>query len=143
MKLLVSTGLGAAVLMTLLASGSAQATTIDFEASGVCSGCGFSTTSYRSGGYSVTGSFTLIGVNNGPYGKAIRMPFGSQVIIDKDVGLFGLESVDLAEYSTVFAGTRQEITFLGYRADETVVSQTFTIDGYISGTDRPYLLLDI
>jgi len=49
-----------------------------------------------------------------------------------DGSTFGLVSVDLAEYSTVF--TSPTVTFNGFKADGTTVSKTFTLDGVIDGT---------
>src|SRR5690242_14967417 len=43
-----------------------------------------------------------------------------------DGSTFGLVSVDLAEYSTVF--TSPTVTFNGIKADGTTVSKTFTLD---------------
>ena len=48
--------------------------------------------------------------------------------------LFGLTSVDLAEYSTLFANQPVTITFVGYYSDGGTVSQSFTTDGIIDGT---------
>src|SRR5262249_54351926 len=52
-----------------------------------------------------------------------------------DGSTFGLVSVDLAEYSTVF--TSPTVTFNGFKADGTTVSKTFTLDGIIDGTGPP------
>lgn len=46
--------------------------------------------------------------------------------------LFGLMSVDLAEYSTVYAFPAT-IEFIGYHPDGSIVIQTFTTDGIIDG----------
>ena len=50
-----------------------------------------------------------------------------------DGSVFGLASVDLAEYSTVFAYPAT-VHFVGYRADGTTVTTDFTTDGIIDGT---------
>ncbi len=47
--------------------------------------------------------------------------------------LFSLYSVDLAEYSTVYAMT-YNITFTGHCNDGGTVSQTFQLDGIVDGT---------
>jgi len=51
----------------------------------------------------------------------------------KDSTLFQLHSVDLAEYSILF-DRPEDITFIGHKADSTVVTTTFTLDGIIDGT---------
>jgi hypothetical protein len=48
-------------------------------------------------------------------------------------GLFSLSSVDLAEYSNVFAGRRRTVTFIGTKSDTTTVEQSFPLDGRIDG----------
>jgi len=47
--------------------------------------------------------------------------------------VFNLDSVDLAEYSTVVPDART-VHFVGYRHDGTVVSTDVTTDGIIDGT---------
>jgi hypothetical protein len=47
--------------------------------------------------------------------------------------LFGLVSLELAEYSTV-ASDAATVEFVGYRYDGSIVRQTFTTDGIIDGT---------
>lgn len=46
---------------------------------------------------------------------------------------FGLVSVDLAEYSTVFQEPKT-VQFIGYYADGSTVTTSFTTDGIIDGT---------
>ncbi len=46
---------------------------------------------------------------------------------------FGLHSVDLAEFSTLY-GLPKTVHFIGYRADGTTVTTDFTTDGIIDGT---------
>lgn len=46
--------------------------------------------------------------------------------------LIALQSVDLAEYSTVYAEPRT-FTFVGYKPDGSTVTQSFTIDGVLDG----------
>ncbi len=48
--------------------------------------------------------------------------------------LFGVVSVDLAEYSTFLAGRPVDVWLLGYRFDGTVVTNIFRTDGIIDGT---------
>ena len=47
--------------------------------------------------------------------------------------LFGLVSVDLAEYSTVLSGPT-DVEFVGYHPDGSTVTTSFTTDGIIDGT---------
>jgi hypothetical protein len=47
---------------------------------------------------------------------------------------FGLASVDLAEYSTVFANEPVTVDFTGYHPDGSTVTTSFTTDGIIDGT---------
>ena len=47
--------------------------------------------------------------------------------------VFGLRSVDLAEYSTVVPNAAT-VEFVGYRLDGSVVTSVFTTDGIIDGT---------
>ena len=47
--------------------------------------------------------------------------------------LFGVVSVDLAEYSTVVPNPRT-VSFFGYRFDGSVVTTNFITDGIIDGT---------
>jgi len=54
------------------------------------------------------------------------------VISNLNGALFTLLSVDVAEYSTVFAEP-QTVTFTGYRVEGTIISQVFTTDGIIDG----------
>lgn len=46
---------------------------------------------------------------------------------------FGISSVDLAEFSTLYSFPRT-VQFIGYRFDGTIVSTDFTTDGFIDGT---------
>ena len=48
--------------------------------------------------------------------------------------LFGLVSVDLAEYSTVFSNEPVTIPFIGYHPDGSTIITNFTTDGIIDGT---------
>jgi hypothetical protein len=56
----------------------------------------------------------------------------SLVFSFEDGSLFGVFSVDLAEYSTLFQYP-VTIPFIGYRPDGTTVSTSFTTDGIIDG----------
>ncbi len=47
--------------------------------------------------------------------------------------VFGLVSVDLAEYSTVLSGPTA-VEFVGYHPDGSTVTTSFTTDGIIDGT---------
>lgn len=53
--------------------------------------------------------------------------------IDIGGNMFDAKQVDLAEYSTVFSGSRAPVTFVGYKVDGSTVSTTFTMDGVIDG----------
>lgn len=46
---------------------------------------------------------------------------------------FRLVSIDLAEYSTVFANQPKNITFRGVKSDGSEVTHTFRIDGFVDG----------
>jgi hypothetical protein len=46
---------------------------------------------------------------------------------------FGLYSVDLAEFSSLYPYP-QEVPFFGYKADGSMVTNTFVTDGIIDGT---------
>jgi hypothetical protein len=48
--------------------------------------------------------------------------------------LFGLVSVDLAEYSTYFSNEPVTVPFIGYQLDGSTVTNVFTTDGIIDGT---------
>ena len=48
--------------------------------------------------------------------------------------VFGLLSVDLAEYSTVFSNEPATVPFLGYQQGGGIVTNVFTTDGIIDGT---------
>jgi len=62
-------------------------------------------------------------------------PLGSSLVFSSAAGsLFGLVSVDLAEYSTVFANQPVTISFVGYYSDGGTVTMSFTTDGIIDGT---------
>src|SRR6185436_5962533 len=50
-----------------------------------------------------------------------------------DGSVFALESVDLAEYSTVVSNAAT-VYFIGYRHDGTIVTNALTTDGIIDGT---------
>jgi MprA protease rhombosortase-interaction domain-containing protein len=53
--------------------------------------------------------------------------------ISTDASLFGLVSVDLAEYSTAFQSPAT-VHFVGYRPDGSTVTTDLTTDGIIDGT---------
>ena len=48
--------------------------------------------------------------------------------------VFGLLSVDLAEYSTVFSNEPVTVPFIGYEQGGSTVTNVFTTDGIIDGT---------
>ena len=51
----------------------------------------------------------------------------------QDAQPFALVTVDLSEYSTLFQSP-MTMTFIGYKADSTTVTQSFTTDGVMDGT---------
>lgn len=53
-------------------------------------------------------------------------------LIEKRGTVFSAKSVDLSEYSTVYARPKQ-ITFVGHKPDSTTVSTVFTTDGMMDG----------
>jgi hypothetical protein len=53
--------------------------------------------------------------------------------LDQSGRLFALKSVDLAEYSTVYA-VPDSVTFVGSKVDGSTVSQTFVTDGQMDGS---------
>jgi hypothetical protein len=60
--------------------------------------------------------------------------FGDSLAVSSVSGeRFGLVSVDLAEFSTLYAELRT-VPFIGYRLDGSTVTNEFTTDGVIDGT---------
>jgi len=59
---------------------------------------------------------------------------GSLMFSFANNSVFDLVSVDLAEYSTVFANQPVTISFVGYYSDGGTVTTSFTTDGIIDGT---------
>jgi hypothetical protein len=74
-------------------------------------------------GYPDDGSAYLQGLS----GNALMFSFTNGSV-------FGLISVDLAEYSTVFANEPLTVEFIGYHPDGSTVTTSFTTDGIIDGT---------
>ncbi|MEM7312761.1 MAG: hypothetical protein AAF497_06385, partial [Planctomycetota bacterium] len=65
----------------------------------------------------------------------ISILFGGILEITKNDGsLFDAESVDIAEYSTVFSSP-QQITWTGHRPNGSTVTHTFVTDGVIDGVN--------
>jgi len=65
----------------------------------------------------------------------LAAPLGSSLMfICAGGSSFGLVSVDLAEYSTVFANQPVTVSFVGYYSDGGTVTTSFTTDGIIDGT---------
>jgi hypothetical protein len=58
---------------------------------------------------------------------------GSIRIQLSDGGNFSMQSIELAEFSQSYANTLQTITFTGFKSDNTIVTQDFTLDGIIDG----------
>lgn len=78
-----------------------------------------------------SGGFSGYPINGGTYLSAF---LGADLTFNlQSGGTFGLESVDLAEYSTVRPDPLT-FTFYGYRQDGSVVTDSFTTDGIIDGT---------
>jgi hypothetical protein len=57
---------------------------------------------------------------------------GYSLAVTSERGPFGLVSVDLAEFSTLYP-TPLTVPFIGYRADGSMVSTEFVTDGIIDG----------
>jgi subtilisin family serine protease len=85
------------------------------------------------GGLSVMNATSSVFPNNGTY--YIDLPTSATGLTIKHTqGLpFKMVSIDLSEYSTLFASPTS-ITFTGYKKDGTTVSQTFVTDGIMDGT---------
>jgi len=65
----------------------------------------------------------------------LATPLGASLMFSSTGGSpFGLVSVDLAEYSTVFANQPVTVSFVGYYSDGGTVTTSFTTDGIIDGT---------
>lgn len=116
-----------------------RAVVIGFE-SPLCPTCGIGTTNYSEAGVQFTSRFTHYGTeNSGNAGNgslgAIRTPSQSYIdgITTTSGDLFSLVSVELAEYSVVQLGDQVTVNFVGVKADDSLISQSFTIDGIIDG----------
>lgn len=71
--------------------------------------------------------------NNGGNYLRLLSSDGSVRLTHKDNLPFQIHSVDLSEYSTLYASPKA-VTFTGYKSDGSSVSQKFTLDGVIDGT---------
>ena len=104
------------------------------------------TTQYYESGFlfrPVAGSPSFVRVGNPPTSQSGRPDNGTaylQAAVTQSLmfnptngSLFGVVSVDLAEYSTGFQ-VPLTVSFLGYRFDGSVVTTNFTTDGIIDGT---------
>ena len=117
--------------------GQGQLQTVTFDPPPIPSGAAMRT-NYQEGNVLFTGSFSHGGTQN--EGRAsnsstgiLEMLSGSTLRIEMaDSSLFTLKSVDLAEYSTVFADQTKTVTFIGYTEDGSgLPMQSFTTDGLI------------
>jgi len=101
--------------------------------------CACMVTSYQESGVSFSGRFGHHS-RQLPVGATPRLEFlngNAMVVAMTDGSLFALNSVDLGEYSTVFEGDRFEITIAGRKADDSLVYQTFQLDGDIGSGGDP------
>lgn len=71
--------------------------------------------------------------NNGTFYMRSALGEGNLTIRHAQGVPFSIQSVDLAEYSGLFA-TGKAVTFTGTKSNGTTVSQTFGLDGIIDGT---------
>jgi len=106
-------------------------------------GTAYGVTNYYESGMSFrpigASAFVRVGANPRPErpddGSAyLQATLGDSLMFSLTNGsVFGLVSVDLAEYSTVvpYAVT---VAFIGYRSDGSTVTNSFTTDGIIDGT---------
>ncbi len=81
--------------------------------------------------------YSIDGASNRPYNGTANISFisaGGKILFETtDSSTFRLISIDLAEYSTV-VNRPKTITFVGHKADQTTIIQSFVIDGIIDGT---------
>lgn len=94
-------------------------------------------TNYLENGVLFSGSFahtsTSAGFATNPSSGYIQLLFGDSLRFEmQDSSLFSLDSVDLAEYSSVFLSPKT-ITFTGFYLDGNSTSQSFDIDGFFGG----------
>ncbi len=79
------------------------------------------------------GGVSFYPADGGAYLQALAVPPEGLVFRASNDSLFGLVSVDLAEYSTVFP-LPLTVQFIGYYMDGSTVTTSFTTDGIIDGT---------
>ena len=137
---------GVSLVMFVHASFGQGTFTVTFER-GSRVGVGATVYNYQQGGMTFTSiygnAFTLQGMNGGDpdlsflpdNGTAYVQTANSETLSfsSSTGGLFILQSVDLAEYSTVFQEPTT-VQFIGYRPDGSFITQDFTTDGIIDGT---------
>jgi hypothetical protein len=98
-----------------------------------CSEDGFTFTPINSGEqFSLSGGGRLAFPENGS-AYILQGAFTSLAATRNGSKVFGLHSVDLSEFSTLYDFPRT-VQFVGYRSDGTVVTTDFTTDGLIDGT---------
>jgi hypothetical protein len=83
---------------------------------------------YSEDGYVFRGSISTDGPLND-----IRFLYGSHAVMTTaDNSLFSLQSIDLGEYSYLF-DSPEDITIMAQKANGNFITQTFRIDGVLSG----------
>ena len=130
-------------VLLCLSTMAANAAVVSFDNPVATSG-GRIVATYQESGFNFSGHFTHSSYDQSDGFPAVtaRLDFAVTSHLEMtrtDGSLFDLNSIDLGEYSSVFAGQRTQITILGKKADDSYVSQTFQIDGLMSGlyeTDR-------
>jgi len=118
-------------------SATAQAVVINFD-NPVNTSCGCRVSSYQESGISFTGSFGHDSLDQSDGLQSVTAWVDCSLsrhmkIATLDGSLFSLNSIDLGEYSSVFEGQQKDITILGITADNSIVTQTFRIDGVMGG----------
>lgn len=109
------------------------------------SGMLFTGIAYTNGPLVYPGTFGRIGAASETNSPISIYPYDGSDYLDASLGdslmfsftngsLFGLVSVDLAEYSTLFSNEPAMVPFFGYRQDGSTVTNIFTTDGFIDGT---------
>ncbi|MGI9308220.1 MAG: hypothetical protein ACR2P6_03090 [Gammaproteobacteria bacterium] len=117
---------------------SAQAAVITFDNTAK-PGIAAITSGYQESGVDFSGRFGHHDLRL-PDGATPRLEFANgtfMFVSMQDDSLFSLKSVDLGEYSSVFEGQQLEITIMGRKADGTLVSQSFQLDGDIGDGGDP------
>jgi hypothetical protein len=116
-------------LVCVLASGSATAATYQLF-NGSHTFAGYYSQNQNARTYS---DGPLEFTSNRTFGGRFGLGQNSRVTMQDD-SLFSVTSISLGEYSHVFNGQQLEVTFAGRKADNSVIFQTFVLDGVMQGT---------